>query len=549
MVLVDDDPPVLAAIERDMRSRFGGDFLIVGASSGRQAVDLVRDLKRRDTEVALFLVDQRMPDMTGLEFLEEVEGLFPEARKVLLTAYSDTSVAIQGINRTGLDQYLIKPWHPPEEKLYPVLDDLLDDWWAGRVPSSAETLRVIGHRWSAVGSEIKEFLAGNRVPYRFLDLDRDMEAEELMRALDPEPALPAVILPDGTVLARPTVRQLAESTGLVVAAADARVHDLVIIGAGPAGLAAAVYGSSEGLDTVVVERWTVGGQAGTSSYIENYLGFPAGISGGELARRADAQARRFNAAILTAVEAVDIRLEEPTRVVALADGTELRARAVLIATGMTVKTIETPGFERLRGAGVYYGATASEASGLKGGKVFVVGGANSAGQAAIMLARHAETVTLVVRAAELGEKMSAYLVDQVLATPNIEVLSGHQVVEVEGDEHLTGVIVSNVDTGETESRPANGMFIFIGAVPHTDFLRGVVELNESGFILTGPDLIRENRPPAGWPHKRLPYMLETSVPGIFAAGDVRHGSIRRVAAAVGAGAASLTFVHEYLSTV
>ena len=549
MVLVDDDPPVLAAIERDMRSRFGGEFLIVGASSGRQAVDLVRDLKRRDTEVALFLVDQRMPDMTGLQFLEEVEELYPRARKVLLTAYSDTSVAIQGINRTGLDHYLIKPWHPPEEKLYPVLDDLLDDWRAGRSPSSAETLRVIGHRWSAVSSEIKEFLAGNRVPYRFLDLDRDVEADELMRALDPEPALPAVVLPDGTVLARPTVRQLAESTGLAVAAADARVHDLVIIGAGPAGLAAAVYGSSEGLDTVVVERWTVGGQAGTSSFIENYLGFPAGISGGELARRADAQARKFNSEILTAVEAVDIRLEEPTRVVALADGTELRARAVLIATGMTVKTIDTPGFERLRGAGVYYGATASEASGMKGEKVFVVGGANSAGQAAIMLARHAETVTLVVRAGELGEKMSAYLVDQVLATPNIEVLSGHQVVEVEGDDHLTGVVVSDVDTGERESHSANGMFVFIGAVPHTDFLRGVVELNEAGFILTGPDLIRENRPPAGWPHKRLPYMLETSVPGIFAAGDVRHGSIRRVAAAVGAGAASLTFVHEYLSTV
>ncbi len=548
MVLVDDDPAVLASIERDMKSRFSGDYLVVAASSGREGIEVVRKLKLRDQDVALLLVDQRMPDMTGIEFLEGAKALFPEARRVLLTAYSDTSVAIQGINHVGLHHYLVKPWHPPEENLYPVLEDLLDDWWAGRFPTSG-VVRVIGHRWSALGSEIKEFLAGNRVPYRFLDLDRDVEARELLAVLDPEPALPAVVLADGEVLARPSVRQVAESIGLVVAAAESRVHDLVIIGAGPAGLAAAVYGSSEGLDTVVVERWTVGGQAGSSSFIENYLGFPAGISGAELSRRADAQARRFNAEILTAVEAVDIRLEEPTRVVSLADGTELWARSVLIATGMTVRTIEAPGFDKLRGAGVFYGATASEASGMKGEQVLVVGGANSAGQAAIMLARHAEKVTLVVRSESPAWGMSAYLADQVLATPNIEVLTGHQVVEAEGDDHLTGVAVADIATGERSCRPATGMFIFIGAVPHTDFLRGTVELNEDGFVLTGPDLVRDGRPPSGWPLKRMPFMLETSVPGIFAAGDVRNGSIRRVAAAVGAGSASLTFIHEYLSTV
>ncbi|HEX2155152.1 MAG TPA: FAD-dependent oxidoreductase [Acidimicrobiia bacterium] len=549
MVLADDDPSVLSAIERDMRNRYAESYDIVSAPTGESALDLARELKRRGAEVALFLVDQRMPGMNGLELLQESQKLFPDSRRVLLTAFSETSVAIQAINEVGLHHYLVKPWHPPEEELYPTLDDLLADWQANRPPPTDHLVRVLGHRWSPVGSQIKEFLAGNRVPYRFLDLDRDSEAEELLAALDPDAALPAVVLPDGAVLPRPSARELAERTGLTVAATGVRVHDLVILGAGPAGLAAAVYGSSEGLDTVVVERWTVGGQAGTSSRIENYLGFPGGISGSELARKAHDQALRFNAEILAAAEAVAIRREEPISAVCLADGTELRARSVLVATGMTQRTIQAPGFERLTGAGVYYGATNSEISSFKGERAFVVGGANSAGQAAVKLASVAESVTIVVRASDLAAKMSAYLVDQIASTSNIHLMTDAEVVKAEGDDRLTAVVVRNNVTGEETTHPASGMFILIGAVPHTEFLKGVVELNESGFVLTGPDLVSDGKPPPGWHLKRLPYMLETSAPGIFAAGDVRNGSIRRVAAAVGSGAASVTFIHEYLSTV
>lgn len=549
MVLVDDDPTVLRAVVRDVRARYGENYEIVSAPSGDQALELIRELKRRGAEVALILADQRMPGVTGIELFRHTNDLYPRARRVLLTAFSDTSVAIQGINDVGLHHYFVKPWHPPEERLYPTIDELLEDWVASRPPAGEEVVRVIGHRWSALGSQIKEFLAGNRVPYRMLDLDRDREAVELLAALDPEPALPAVVLPDGTVLARPSTRELAEGIGLTVTASGSRVHDLVIIGAGPAGLAAAVYGSSEGLDTVVVERWTVGGQAGSSSRIENYLGFPSGVSGGDLAQRALTQALKFHTEVLTAAEAVAIRLEEPIRNVCLNDGTELRARAVLVATGMTVKSLDVPGFERLWGAGVYYGTTTSEAANFKGERVFVVGGANSAGQAAIKLAQYASNVTIVVRATDLAARMSAYLIDQILATPNIDVMTSSEVVGAEGDDHLTAVVILDNRTGEKMTLPASGLFILIGAVPHTDFIRDVVEVNEAGFIRTGPDLIVDGKPPAGWPLRRLPYMLETSVPGIFAAGDVRNGSIRRVAAAVGSGAASLTFIHEYLSTV
>lgn len=548
LVLVDDDPSVLAATERDMRSRYAKDYEVVSAGSGEEGLELAQELRRRGAEVALFLVDQRMPGMSGLEMLGQVRDLYPSARRVLLTAYSDTSVAIQGINEIGLHHYLVKPWHPPEEKLYPPIDEVLADWRQSRPPPPEDVVRVLGHRWSAMATQIKEFLALNRVPYRMLDLDRDNEAHEVLAACDPEPALPAVILPDGTVLGRPTPRQLAEVTGLPVATSGTEVHDLVIIGAGPAGLAAAVYASSEGLDTVVVERWAIGGQANTSSRIENYLGFPNGISGAELTRRAYDQARKFKAELLTATEVDFIRLDEPTRSVCLSDGTELRARAVLVATGMTTRTIDAPGFERLTDAGVYYGATPSEAINFKDENVIVVGGANSAGQAAMLLSRYAKHVAIVVRGSGLSERMSAYLVDQIEATDNIEVVTACTVVEAQGDDHLTGVIVRSSE-GNESLYPATGMFIFIGAVPHTDFLRGVVELDEAGFILTGPDLIMNGEPVPSWPLKRFPYMLETSVPGIFAAGDVRRGSIRRVAAAAGAGAASLTFIHEYLSTV
>ena len=547
-LLVDDDPNVLSAVQRDIRARYGSRFDVVALSSGRDALEATRELKRRGGEVAVFLVDQRMPNMTGLEFLEQAMEVYPQARRVLLTAFSDTSVAIQGINQIGLHHYFVKPWDPPEEKLYPTLDEVLDDWQAIRPPPADETVRVLGHRWSAHATQMKEFLGGNRIPYRMLDLDRDSEARELLAALDEESALPAAVLPDGTVLARPTPRQLAEAVGLPVTYAGTAVRDLVIIGGGPAGLAAAVYGASEGLDTVLVERFAIGGQAGTSSRIENYLGFPGGISGTDLARKAHDQARKFGAEILTAAEATSIRLEEPIRSVCLADGTEIRARAVLVATGMTVRTIDAPGFDRLDYAGVYHGATPSEANSFKGEEVAVIGGANSAGQAALMLSRTAAHVTIVVRAPTLEAKMSTYLVDQIRATPNIEVLTGSQVVEALGEDHLTGMVIARED-GTRQTRPVAGLFILIGAVPHTGFLRGVVQLNEAGFVLTGPDLVTDGRPPPGWPLKRLQYMLETSVPGIFAAGDVRQGSIRRVAAAVGSGAASMTFIHEYLATV
>ncbi|MFP3914497.1 MAG: FAD-dependent oxidoreductase [Actinomycetota bacterium] len=549
MVLVDDDPSVLSAVTRDVRARYGESYDVVSVPSGQDALDTLRELKRRGADVALILADQRMPGMTGIELFAQAADVYPRARRVLLTAFSDTSVAIQGINDVGLHHYFVKPWHPPEDRLYPILDELLDDWVASRPPTGEEVVRVLGHRWSELGVQLKDFLAGNRIPYRFLDLDREQEALELLSALDGEPPLPAVVLTDGRVLGRPSVRDLAEKVGLKVAATDVRVHDLVIIGAGPAGLAAAVYGSSEGLDTVMVERWTVGGQAGTSSRIENYLGFPAGISGSDLTRKALDQALKFDTEVLTAAEAVAIRLEEPIRAVCLADGTELRTRAILVATGMTVKTIDAPGFDRLRGAGIYYGTAPSEVAGFKKERVFVVGGANSAGQAALKLAQHAEQVTMVVRAERLSAKMSAYLVDQIDATPNIDVLTSAEIVAAEGEDHLTGVVVEDRTRGETTTYPASGLFVLIGAVPHTDFLRGVVQLNPAGFVLTGPDLLTDGKPPVGWPLKRLPFMLETSVPGIFAAGDVRHGSIRRVAAAVGSGAASLTFIHEYLSTV
>ena len=547
-ILVDDDPNVLAAIQRDIRRQYGDRYDIIAFPSGPEALEATREIKRRGGDVAMFLVDQRMPEMTGLEFLGETIDIYPQARRVLLTAFSDTSVAIQGINEIGLHHYFVKPWDPPEEKLYPTLDELLDDWQASRPPPLDETVRILGHRWSALATQIKEFLGGNRVPYRMLDLDRDSEAKELLAALDEEPALPAAILPNGTVLARPTPRQLAEAVGLPVAATGTAVRDLVIIGGGPAGLAAAVYGASEGLDTVLVERFAIGGQAGTSSRIENYLGFPGGISGSELARKAYDQARKFGAEILTAAEAASIRLEEPLRAVCLADGTEIRTRAILVATGMTVKTIDAPGFDRFNYAGIYYGATPSEANSFKGEEVAIVGGANSAGQAALLLSRTAANVTLVVRASSLEAKMSTYLIDQIRATPNIEVLTNAEVVEALGENHLTGMVIAYKD-GRRETRPVSGLFMLIGAVPHTEFLRGVVQLNDAGFVLTGPDLVEDGKPPPGWPLKRLPFMLETSVPGIFAAGDVRQGSIRRVAAAVGSGAASMTFIHEYLASV
>ncbi|MBW3662416.1 MAG: FAD-dependent oxidoreductase [Actinobacteria bacterium] len=548
IIAVDDDAPVLAAVRADLRSRYADGYRIVAAGSGETALEAVEELTRRGEDVALFVVDQKMPGMQGTDFLLAAAPYFPEARKILLTAYADTQAAITSINEIGLDHYILKPWHPPEDNLYPVIDDLIDDWAANR-PAPFDGIRVVGARWDAATHDVKDWLARNRLPYRFLDVERDPEARALLAAADEEEALlPLVFFADGSVAVRPDPRVLAERVGLRVTA-SAPFYDLVVVGAGPAGLAAAVYGASEGLRVAVIERQATGGQAGTTSLIENYLGFPSGVSGADLARRATAQAERFGAEILTAAEVTGIRVEGTTRVLTLSDGSEVACHAALIASGMKVRRLDVPGYERFTGAGVYYGVSRSEARSYEGEKVFVVGGANSAGQAAMLFSRHAAEVTLVVRGGSLRDKMSQYLVDQVEATPNIRVLTSTGVAAVDGGDHLERITLRDGASDRSWGEEAAGLFIFVGAVPHTDFLAGLVETNDRGFIPTGPDLMREGSRPKGWPLDRDPYLLETSVPGIFAAGDVRDGAVRRVASAVGQGAICVSFVHRYLETV
>jgi thioredoxin reductase (NADPH) len=545
---VDDEPQVLNAVNRDLRQHFGGQYRLLKAGSGQEALETVRQLKQRNDPLALLLVDQRMPHMSGTEFLEEALKFYPEARKVLLTAYADTEAAIASINKVGLDYYLMKPWDPPEEKLYPVLDDLLSDWLA-TVPVPYDGIRVIGTLWSAACHDTKDFLARNRIPYQWLDIERDAEAAALLATVENEHnLLPVVFMPDGTTLIKPDNVTLANLVGLRTQASTDS-YDLIIIGAGPAGLGAAVYGASEGLRTLMIDKEATGGQAGTSSRIENYLGFPKGLSGTELAHRATAQAQRLGAEILTPQEAVAVRREDPYRIVTLADGTELICRALILATGVTVRELVVPGIEKLTGAGVYYGAALTEAANYRGQPVYVVGGANSAGQAAMFFSRFASQVTMVVRGSSLQKGMSQYLVNQIEATANIDVLTRTVVKEVHGLEQLVAITLSDVLSGEEQTVPAAAMFIFIGAVPHTELVAGLVARNSAGFILTGSDLMRDGRRPEGWTLKRDPYLLETSVPGIFAAGDVRQGAIRRVASAVGQGAIAVSFVHQYLETV
>ncbi len=548
LLAVDDDPQVLAAVRRDLRERYARDYRVVAADGGPAALDALKELHRRGDQVALLLVDQRMPELSGTQLLLEARPFFPDARKVLLTAYADTDAAIQSINQVGLDHYLLKPWEPPEDTLYPVLDDLLEDWTANR-PAPADGLRVVGARWDATSHDVKDFLARNQVPYRFLDVDRDGEAATLLASTDSlEAPLPVVVLEDGRVLVQPSSGDLAAAVGLRTEA-TAPFYDLIVLGAGPAGLAAAVYGASEGLHVVVLERQATGGQAGGSSRIENYLGFPNGIAGADLARRATAQAKRLGAEILMPVEATGVRVEGPARIVTLSDGRELSAHALLVATGMRVRDLGIPGFDRLTGSGVYYGATLPEAASYQGERVVVVGGANSAGQAAMMFSRYADEVLLVVRAPSLGEKMSRYLIDQIEQTDNIGVRTNVEVECVDGVDHLQEVVLKDRATGTTTTERATGLFVFVGAVPHTDLLRGVVTMSDAGFIPTGPDLTRDGSRPRGWTADRDPYLLETDVPGIFAAGDVRDGVVRRVASAVGQGAVCISFVHRYLATV
>lgn len=548
ILTVDDEPGVLNAVERDLRRYYRRDYRVMKAGSGAEALQALEELKKRNDPVALFLVDQRMPAMTGTEFLEEARKLYPDAKKVLLTAYADTQAAITSINTIGLDYYLMKPWDPPDQNLYPVLDDLLSDW-AANVELPYEGIRVAGALWSGTSHAVKDFLARHRIPYKWLDIEKDAEARQLVDAVTGEDKLlPVVFFPDGAALIQPTSRALAEKIGMQVTA-TLPMYDLIIVGGGPAGLGASVYGASEGLRVAMVEAEAPGGQAGTSSRIENYLGFPNGISGADLAHRAVSQTRRFGTEILSTQEAVKVRVEDPYRIVVLKDGTELIGRAVLIATGVSVSRLDAPGVERLTGAGVYYGAAISEAAYYRGQRVFIIGGANSAGQGAMFFSRFASKVSVLVRGNSLESSMSKYLVDQIRATENIEVCLNTQVAQAIGTDRLEAVEALHRDTGQKETLPGAAMFIFIGASPHTDMVAGVVERNEQGFILTGADLIRDGKRPKGWTLQRDPYLLESSVPGIFAAGDVRHGVVRRVASAVGEGAIATSLVHQYLATV
>jgi thioredoxin reductase (NADPH) len=551
IVTVDDDAEVLRAIERDLRRKYSAGYRVLRADSGSAALEIVRELKVRNNSVALFLVDQRMPGMSGVEFLEQAIKIYPEAKRVLLTAYADTEAAIAAINEAGIQHYLLKPWDPPEENLYPVLDDLLDDWRADYRPPF-EGIRVLGNRWSPHSHNVKDLLARNHIPYRWLDVETaetDSEVKQLIESLDAEEKvkLPLLVFADGTRLAQPDPIEVAEKVGLKTHATE-EFYDLAIVGGGPAGLAAAVYGASEGLRTIMIEREAPGGQAGMSSKIENYLGFPAGLSGGDLTRRAVAQAKRFGVEILAA-EAEKVCIDGNYRTIQLTNKSEISCHALLIATGVQWRKLDAPGVERLTGAGIYYGAAMTEAMACRDEDVYIVGGANSAGQAAMYFSHYANKVVMLVRGASLNASMSQYLIDQIMQTPNIKVEYNCSVKEVHGAEHLEAISVFCSESSETNVRPTTSLFVLIGATPHTNWLEGVVERDEYGFILSGADLVRDGKKPHGWNLDRVPGLLETNIPGIFAVGDVRKGSVKRVASGVGEGSVAISFVHQYLSKV
>ncbi|HEX3910894.1 MAG TPA: FAD-dependent oxidoreductase [Solirubrobacteraceae bacterium] len=539
ILAVDDEPAVLAAVARDLRRGFGERFRILRASSGADALEILRESRARGDQIAMLIADQRMPGMPGTQYLVEARKLVPDAKRVLLTAYADTEAAISAINEVALDYYLLKPWDPPEEQLFPVVEDLLTTWESGAA-LEAGGVRVIGHRFSRESHDLRDFLVRNRVPARWLDVERDGEARELLAVagVDAE-RLPVVLLEDGTVLERPTVLELAERLG--VAGTPAQDHyDLVVVGGGPAGLAAAVYGASEGLKTIMVEREAPGGQAGQSSRIENYLGFPAGLSGSDLARRATDQARRLGAELLTVQEAVGLRVEGSARLVELSGGGVLSASCVLVASGVSYRQLDTPGFPELTGAGVYYGAAMTEARACAEQHIVVIGGANSAGQAAVYFSGYAAGVTMLVRGPSLQASMSHYLIEQIAALENVEVRTGTSATEAEAEDgRLRRVRIAGPDGEQTLD--ADACFVFIGASPRTDWLEGVIARDERGFILAGRDAQA-----AGWPLEREPFVLETTVPGVFVAGDVRARSIKRVASAVGEGSMSVSLIHEYL---
>lgn len=600
LLTVDDNPQVVRVIERDLKQHYGDRYSVLKAESGQEALKLVKKLKLQNELLALLLADQRMPQISGVSLIEEVMKVFPEAKRVLLTAYADTDAAIRSINKAKIDYYLVKPWDPPEMHMYPILDDLLDDWWALAKPPF-EGIRIIGLRWSPKSYEIKHFLARNGIPYQWLDMEANEEARRLVSYLESTSKddtlgphstsaientvsalsilendktdnnntessfstkststqshssithLPLVIFPDGSYLQEPSNTQLAEKIGLKTRA-QMPFYDLIIIGAGPAGLAAAVYGASEGLGTLLIERQAPGGQAGMSSNIENYLGFPSGLSGSNLARRAVAQAAKFGAEILAPQEVASLRVDGPYRIVKLNDGTEISCHALLIACGVLYRQLnDVTGIEKLTGSGVYYGASMVEALSCRDEDIFMVGGANSAGQNAVHFSKYAKTVTLVVRGNSLSRSMSQYVVDQIHETKNIHVILNSRVTEVQGENRLEFITITNTQTGLVQKFRTHGLYIFIGAVPHTDALVGLIARDANGFILTGPDLIDGGRErPQGWTLKRQPFLLETNIPGIFAAGDVRHGSMKRVAASVGEGSIAVQLIHQYLKKV
>src|SRR5260221_3489692 len=549
LLCIDDDSDVLRAIERDLRSHYGATYRVLASDAPEKALELLKQLKVRSDSVALLLADQRMPKMDGVAFLQEARHIFPDAKRALLTAYADTSAAISAINQVNINYFFLKPWDSPEEHLYPQLDDLLDDWQASYRPTF-EGIRVLGTRWSPRSYELRDFLARNHVPYQWIDVEfsaNDRETKRLVEALGPEGAsLPVVLFTDGTKLLESVPADVAKKVGLRTRA-QTDFYDLAIVGGGPAGLAAAVYGASEGLHTVIVEREAPGGQAGMSSRIENYLGFPNGLSGGDLARRAVVQGQSFGVEILSQ-EAVSIRTEGSYRMIKLADGNEISCHALMIATGVQWRRLDAPGIDRLQGAGVYYGGGVSEAFSCKGEIIYVVGGANSAGQAAMNFAKYAERVVILVRGESLSSTMSQYLIEQIERTPNIQLWTHASVGEVHGEMHLEEISVLCSDTNKVDRVPANAMFVSIGALPGTDWLTRLVERDEGGFILTGPDLLWDGPRPKGWTLERDPFLLETNIPGLFAVGDVRHGSVKRVASGVGEGSVAVQFLNQYLST-
>lgn len=548
ILTVDDELEVSNAIERDLRSQFGRDYKIIRTNSGKEALETIRELKKRNDQIAIFITDQRMPEMEGTEFLEQAIKIYPDARKILLTAYADTNAAIKAINQLELDHYLMKPWDPPEEKLYPVLTDLLNSWRAKNRPPF-EGIRVVGMQWDPVSYHIKDFLACNNIPYQWLDIEANPEAKRLIEMEGTSrPELPYVLFPDGSNLSKPANKEIAEKVGLQTIANE-KLYDLIIVGAGPAGLAAAVYSASEGLKTLVIEQKAPGGQAGMSSRIENYLGFPAGLSGSELTHRAVMQARRFGVEILTAQKVVELIPNGPSKKIKLQDGSELAGRAVLIATGVSYRKLNAKGAEELTGAGIYYGASMSEGPSVKGKDVIIVGGANSAGQSAMYFSRFAKSVTMLIRSESIAVNMSQYLVDQIEATANIKIRPKTEITEAIGSKRLECVKLIHSDTGIEETLTVSSVFIFIGAFPHTDWLGEQITRDAHGFILAGSNLGTEAPFNIQEAMDRNPFLLETSIPGVFVAGDVRHGSVKRVASAVGEGSMAVMFVHQYLKTV